>query len=89
MLKLETPECQLINASVSARSLWAEKMAVTHKPTRCSEHSLFHNWQAMTTEEKRDWAGRSNGVRFDGYVEGTPGKWFLRDQKPAKKKSDD
>lgn len=89
MLNLDNPSCQLINASVSARSLWAEKLSVTHKPSRCSVHTLFHNWEAMTNEERRDYASRSNSVRFDGYVEVSPGRWILRDVKPAKKKSDD
>lgn len=80
--------CQLINGTVSARSIFAEKMAANNKTEKCGEHSLFHNWVALTSEERRDLAGRSYGVRFDGYVEITPGKWILRDQKPPKKKSD-
>lgn len=86
MLNLNKPTCQLINGSVSTRSLWAEKMAATHNAVRCSTHNLFHNWQEMTAEQKRDAAGRRYGTRFDGFVELTPGKWVLRDHKPSKKK---
>lgn len=88
MLNPDKPACQLINGSVSARSLWAEKMSATHKLSRCIEHHQFHNWLVMTNEERRELAGRTYGTRFDGYVELSPGKWIPRDQK-AKKKSDD
>lgn len=88
MLNPNKPECQVINDSVSSRSMWAERMSATHKPARCTEHNQFHNWMLMTTEEKRDYAGRKYGTRFDAYVEIAPGKWLLRDVK-TKKKSDD
>lgn len=89
MLNRDKPECQLINGSVSARSLWAEKMAANNNPIRCSAHTLFHNWEPIEGDARRDAYNRGMQVRFDGYVEISPGKWVLRDQKPSKKKSDD
>lgn len=81
-------KCQLINGSVSARSMWAENMAVNNKPVRCDEHSLFHSWEPFDGDFKRDINEKGRAARFGGYVEVSPGKWTLWDQKPSKKKSD-
>lgn len=83
-LDLDNPECQLIDGTVSERSLWAEKMAATHTSIRCSKHSLFHNWELKTVNDMRATAGSSYGIRFDAYIEVSPGKWFARDTKPRK-----
>lgn len=81
-----TPKCQMVNGSASARSIFAERMARTHRSDKCNEHGQFHNWAIVEGEARREATTAGLVARFDGYVEVSPGRWALRDSKPAKKK---
>lgn len=86
MLNTDNNSCDIYNMPTLARSEWAEKMSATHKSVRCGTHSLYHLWEEMSSDERRDFAIRRQTVRFDAYVEVMPGKWALRDINPTKKK---
>lgn len=79
-------KCQRVNGSASARSIFAETMAKSHKSDKCNEHGQFHNWVSVEGDPMREAKTAGLVARFDGYVELSPGKWTLRDAKPAKKK---
>lgn len=79
-------KCQKVNGPASARSIFAETMAKAHRSDKCNEHGQFHNWVAVEGEPMREAKTAGLVARFDGYVEVSPGKWALRDTKPAKKK---
>lgn len=88
-MNVPTAKCQRVNGTVSARAIFAERMAKSHKSDKCNEHSQFHNWAPLEGEPMREAKTAGLVARFDGYVEVSPGKWALRDTKPAKKKVTD
>lgn len=85
-MNVPTSRCQMVNGPTIARSIFAERMARTHKSDKCNEHGKFHNWSVVEGETRREATTAGLVARFDGYVEVSPGKWTPRDTKPAKKK---